>query len=57
MAALAGADEFHAGAGVRAAFSTIRKHIEFMTRDRAMDLDVQKVCALVAEGALITGRA
>ncbi|MDR3385870.1 MAG: aromatic amino acid lyase [Rudaea sp.] len=53
MAALAAADEFHAGTGVRAAFSTIRKNIGFMTRDRAMDHDVQKICELVASGALL----
>ena len=54
MAALAAADEFHAGTGVRTAFATIRKNIEFMTRDRAMDRDVQKICKLVAGGELVT---
>jgi histidine ammonia-lyase len=56
MAALAATDEFHAGTGVRAAFSTIRKNIEFMTRDRAMDRDVQKICELVASGALLAAK-
>ena len=54
MAALAAEGEFHAGAGVRAAFSTIRKNIKFMSRDRAMDSDVQRICELVASGALLT---
>ena len=53
MAALAAEGEFHAGAGVRAAFSTIRKNIQFMSRDRAMDCDVQRICELVASGALL----
>jgi len=53
MAALAAEGEFHPGAGVRAAFSTIRKTIKFMSRDRAMDSDVQKICDLVASGALL----
>ncbi len=53
MAALAAADEFHAGTGVRMAFATIRKNIDFMSRDRAMDRDVQKICELVAGGTLV----
>ena len=46
--------EFHPGAGVRAAFSTIRKTVQFMSRDRAMDRDVQRMCELVASGVLLT---
>jgi histidine ammonia-lyase len=53
MAALAAEGEFHPGAGVRAAFSTIRKTIKFMSRDRGMDRDVQRVCELVASGELL----
>jgi histidine ammonia-lyase len=53
MTALAAEGEFHAGAGVRAAFSTIRKNIQFMSRDRAMDRDVQRICELVASGLLL----
>ncbi len=53
MAALAAEGEFHPGAGVRAAFSTIRKTIKFMSRDRAMDRDVQQICELVASGVLL----
>ena len=53
MAALAAEGEFHPGAGVREAFSTIRKTIKFMSRDRAMDRDVQKICELVASGGLL----
>jgi histidine ammonia-lyase len=52
MQALAAAGEFHAGTQVRAAFETIRASIAFMPRDRAMDADIQRICALVAGGAL-----
>lgn len=49
--ALAGAGDYHAGDGVRAAHATLRQHVGFMHRDRAMDADVATVCALVREGA------
>jgi histidine ammonia-lyase len=52
MQALAAAGEFHAGTQVRATFETIRASIAFMPRDRAMDADIQRICALVAGGAL-----
>jgi len=52
MQALAAAGEFHAGMQVRAAFETIRASIAFMQRDRAMDSDIQRICALVAGGVL-----
>ena len=52
MQALADAGEFHAGEPVRAAFAKIRATIPFMHRDRAMDGDIQRICALVAQGAL-----
>ena len=52
MQALAAAGEFHAGMQVRAAFETIRASIAFMQRDRAMDADIQRICALVASGQL-----
>jgi histidine ammonia-lyase len=52
MQALADAGEFHAGMQVRAAFETIRASIAFMQRDRAMDADIQRICALVAGGVL-----
>ncbi|AGG88575.1 MULTISPECIES: aromatic amino acid lyase [Rhodanobacter] len=51
-AALAHAGDFHAGAAVRTAHATLRQHIGFMHRDRAMDGDVRTVCALVQQGAL-----
>ncbi|GAP67461.1 histidine ammonia-lyase [Mizugakiibacter sediminis] len=51
--ALAEAGDFHAGAAVRKAFAVIREHIDFISRDRAMDGDVQRICALVASGALL----
>jgi histidine ammonia-lyase len=53
MHALAQADEFHAGAAVQKAFATLREHIAFMPRDRAMDGDVRRMCELVASNALL----
>jgi histidine ammonia-lyase len=53
MQALADADEFHAGVAVRKALARLRKHIDFLRRDRPMDTDVRKVCELVASGALL----
>jgi histidine ammonia-lyase len=53
MHALAAAGEFHAGGKVREAFSTIRANIAFMQRDRAMDADIQRICALVAGGTML----
>ena len=53
MLALAEAGEFHAGEPVRAAFARIRSAIPFMHRDRAMDGDIQRICALVASGSLL----
>jgi histidine ammonia-lyase len=53
MQALAEAGEFHAGEPLRAAFAKIREAIPFMHRDRAMDGDIQRICALVARGALL----
>jgi len=50
-AALAGAGDFHAGAAVRDAHLTLRKHISFMHRDRALDGEVQTVCTLVQQDA------
>ena len=52
--ALARSSDFHAGGAVRAAFATIRRHVAFMQRDRAMDRDVRTMCDLVASGALLT---
>ncbi|HEY2396661.1 MAG TPA: aromatic amino acid lyase [Rudaea sp.] len=52
MQALAATGEFHAGAKVRAAFAAVRSRIGFMQRDRAMDADIQAICALVASGEL-----
>jgi len=53
MKALAQAGEFHAGAAVQKAFATLREHIAFMPRDRAMDGDVRRVCELVASNVLL----
>jgi histidine ammonia-lyase len=49
--ALANAGDFHAGVGVREAHAILRRHIDFMHRDRAMDGDVRTICALVQQGA------
>jgi histidine ammonia-lyase len=48
-AALAGSEDFHAGAAVREALAEVRKVAPFMQRDRAMDGEVRAVCALVRE--------
>ncbi|MEP6484966.1 MAG: aromatic amino acid ammonia-lyase [Rudaea sp.] len=50
MTALAAQNDFHAGAAVSKAFGTIREHIAFMPRDRAMDGDVRRITELVAAG-------
>ncbi|MEO8810325.1 MAG: aromatic amino acid ammonia-lyase [Rhodanobacter sp.] len=50
-AALAGADDFHAGASVRQAHLILRRKIDFMHRDRAMDRDVAAACTLVRQDA------
>ena len=39
---------------VRVALATVRGEIGFMARDRAMDGDVVRICALVERGALRT---
>ncbi|MGA7436755.1 MAG: aromatic amino acid lyase [Luteibacter sp.] len=57
MAALASAEDFHAGVSVRQALATLREHIAFMQRDRAMDGDVRAVCELVASGRLVSADA
>ncbi|HET8941714.1 MAG TPA: aromatic amino acid lyase, partial [Rudaea sp.] len=48
MKALAASEDFHAGTGVKPAFDAIRKHIDFMRRDRSMDTDIRRICELVA---------
>ena len=49
--ALAGTSDFHAGADVRKAHLTLRRHIDFLHRDRALDGDVRTVCELLRQGA------
>jgi histidine ammonia-lyase len=51
-AALAEVGDFHAGTAVRQAHALLRRHIDFMHRDRAMDADVRTVCELVSTRAL-----
>jgi len=53
MQMLAKHEDFHAGAPVRKAFAKLREHIAFMSRDRSMDIDVRRVCELVAGGELV----
>ena len=50
-AALAEVGDFHAGTRVSEAHAILRKHIDFMHRDRAMDGEVRTVCELVEQGA------
>lgn len=50
--ALAGAPEYRPGNGVQALFDAIRAEIPFMQRDRPMDGDVRRICALVQARAL-----
>ena len=52
MTALRDAGEFRAGKEVRDAFAEIRKRIDFMPRDRAMDADVQAMSKMVMENTL-----
>ncbi|MBO9663944.1 aromatic amino acid lyase [Dokdonella sp.] len=52
-AALAEAQDFHAGDAVAQALAKIRERIAFMSRDRAMDGDVRAICELVASGTLV----
>lgn len=53
MQALAATDEFRGGDAVRKAHEKIRRVIAFMQRDRGMDREVQRICALVASGELV----
>jgi histidine ammonia-lyase len=54
MRQLAESGEFHPGDAVQVALATVRGEIGFMARDRAMDGDVVRICALVERGALRT---
>ena len=50
---LASGGEFVPAARVQAALSRIRAEIPFMTRDRAMDGDVRRICHLVETDAVL----
>ena len=50
-AQLAGSEAFQPGAGVRAAHDRLRRSIDFMHRDRAMQHDIVAACGLVRERA------
>lgn len=52
-AALASAGDFHPGPAVSAAHAAIRRHVAFVDRDRALDVDVAAIVALVANGSLL----
>jgi histidine ammonia-lyase len=56
-AALTSAGDFHAGASVRAAHAQLRKQVAFLHRDRALDVDIRAVCALVDSNALLQSAA
>lgn len=53
MDALAATEDFHAGAAVRRTLARLREHVDFLRSDRPMDRDVQRICELVATGALL----
>jgi histidine ammonia-lyase len=50
-AALTNVGDFHAGEAVRKAHDALRRRIDFMPRDRAMDGDVRTICELVRQRA------
>lgn len=52
MRQLAESDEFAPSAAVQKLLATVRGEIAFMARDRAMDGDIARICALVESGAL-----
>ena len=52
-AELAGAPVFHPGSAVAAAHAAIRAEVRFLDRDRALDRDVQRMVAMVADGRLL----
>jgi histidine ammonia-lyase len=52
MRQLAESDEFAPSPAVRKLLETVRAQIAFMPRDRAMDGDVARICALMERGAL-----
>ncbi len=51
-AALAASEDFRGGTAVRAALATVRGQVDFMQRDRPMDAEVQRICALLRSGGL-----
>ncbi len=53
MLQLARDGDFHPSPAVARTHQRLREHIGFMQRDRAMDADVAKVCALVEQGVLL----
>jgi histidine ammonia-lyase len=50
---LAAAPPFRPGAAVARARDLIRQRVAFLARDRALDRDVQAMCALVESGLLV----
>jgi histidine ammonia-lyase len=53
---LAAAPPFRPGAAVARARDLIRERVAFLARDRALDRDVQAMCALVESGVLVADR-
>ena len=53
-AELAAAEPFHPGPAVAAAHAVIRAHVPFLQRDRALDVDLKAIIALVREGSVLS---
>jgi histidine ammonia-lyase len=52
-AELSAAEPFHPGTAVAAAHAVIREHVSFLGRDRALDIDLTAMMALMREGAVL----
>ena len=52
-AEVSAAEPFHPGPAVAAAHAVIRAHVPFLQRDRALDIDLKAIIALVREGSVL----
>ncbi len=52
-AALAASEDFHGGTAVREALAKVRGQVDFMQRDRPMDVEVGRICALLRAGRFL----
>jgi histidine ammonia-lyase len=50
---LSAAEPFHPGIAVAAAHAAIRERVPFLDRDRALDIDLAAMLAVVREGAVL----